>query len=129
MQDTLEIQLNRPAGWAVARVVFETNGQREREKERARARERLIDISRGRAQDLLQVCMRHTAPVLTLRRRREGQGVNGTPAVASEMTHLQLDPPTVLPLTAAAHKYTHTHTTVYPQQLFYSTGANINTHT
>ncbi len=52
--------------------------------------------------------MSHTAPVLTLRRRREGQGVNGTPAVASEMTHLQLDPPTVLALTAAAHTYTHT---------------------
>lgn len=83
----------------MARVVFEMNGQRER----------LIGISKGRMQALLQVCMSHTAPELTLRRRREGQGVNGTPAVASEMTHLQLDPRTVLSLTAAALTHTHTH--------------------
>lgn len=95
-----------------------------------REREGLIGISRGRTQAPLQVCMSHTAPVLTLRRRREGQGVNGTPAVASEMTHLQLDPPhSAHSNSSCSHVYTHKHTTVYPQQLFYSTGANINTHT
>lgn len=109
---TRKIQLNGPTGWATARAGFEMNGQRERE------REGLIAISKGRMQALLQVCMSHTAPELTLRRRREGQGVNGTPAVASGMTHLQLDPRTVLSLTAAAH--TRTHTTVYPQQPFCS---------
>lgn len=104
----------------MARVVFEMNGQRER----------LIGISKGRMQALLQVCMSHTAPELTLRRRREGQGVNGTPAVASEMTHLQLDPRTVLSLTAAALTHTHTHTHLPSTALLQRrTGANVNKHT